>query len=326
MAHWSEEKEKARSLWPMKLLYYTYKYFGKLFFRILLYPVVLFFFLFSPSTRRISRAYLERIHRAKGDSSKVRLFDIYWHIFSFSYVLLEKQSAWAGDMSARELLEVTPDIERLKAQLREKKGAVIIASHLGNIEMLRAFASLEEGSHIPEFGIHSVVDFSGTAQFNRLLKEINPKSMLQLVDANNMGADTIIRLQEGIEQGDLVIIAGDRTAKNNRGRSSQVSFLGEEASFPTGAFVLASLLEGPVYYMFALRTKDRDMKSPYEFHVYKSVHNLAKTRKERKKNIEEVIKEYVSYLESLCLEHPSQWYNFFDFWEAAEGNKEEEKK
>ncbi|MDC7219033.1 MAG: hypothetical protein PQJ59_03770 [Spirochaetales bacterium] len=325
MAHWSEEKEKARSLWPMKILFYSYKYFGKAFFRLLLHPVVLFFFIFAPPTRKISRAYLERVHKKNGEEGKVRLSEIYWHIFSFSYALLEKQSAWAGDMSARELLEVTPDIDVLKDQLREKKGAVIIGSHLGNIEMLRAFASLEEGSHIPEFGIHSVVDFAGTAQFNRLLKEINPQSMVQLVNASDIGADTIIRLQEGIERGDLVIIAGDRTAKNNRGKSTRVDFLGEKASFPTGAFILASLLEGPVYYMFALRTNDRDLKSPYEFHVYKSAHELGKSRRERKQNIEKVTKEYVSHLESLCLKHPYQWYNFFNFWEAVDSEKGEDK-
>ncbi len=316
--HWSEYKEKGGSIWHMKLLFSLYRLLGKGFFQILLHPVVFFFYLCSPRTRRISRAYLSRVHSVSGDGGEVKSSEIYRHIFSFSYSLLEKLSAWAGDMHSSGMKEMTPGVKQLKEQLSRKEGAVIIGSHLGNMEMLRAFASLETGDYLPPFGIHSIVDFSGTAKFNQLLKEINPESMVHLVNASDISADRIISLQQAIEQGDLVIIAGDRTAKNNRMKNTCVSFLGDEAYFPQGAFTMATLLEGSIYYMFALRSDDRDLNSPYEFHVYPSEHPLGKSRRERKKILQNLTEEFVGHLEKLCLAHPSQWFNFYDFWEKRD--------
>nr|MDA3849957.1 glycosyl transferase family 2 [Spirochaetaceae bacterium] len=116
-------------------------------------------------------------------------------------------------------------------------------------------------------------------------------------------------------KGNLVIIAADRTAKHNKMKNTPVNFLGEEAWFPQGAFILASLLECPIYYMFALREDDRDLNSPYEFHVYKSKSQFKSSRKERKQTLAKCTQEYAEHLEKLCLEHPFQWFNFFDFWE-----------
>ena len=94
--------------------------------------------------------------------------------------ILEKLSAWAEDIKVKDLGYISPDAVALKNQLQKKLGAVVLCSHLGNTEMLRALASLEAGISLPHFQINSIVDFSGTTRFNQLLKEINPKSMLGL--------------------------------------------------------------------------------------------------------------------------------------------------
>ncbi|MDC7124185.1 MAG: glycosyltransferase [Spirochaetales bacterium] len=313
-SHWTEQKEKGGSTFGMKLLFRLFSLLGGRAFRVILYPVVFFFFLFSPGTRKISRSYLNRVREMKNESGPVKNSDVYRHIFSFSYSLLEKFSAWAGKTHSDQLEQDSQGVTELKGQLQQKKGAVIICSHLGNMEMLRAFASLEAGEGLPSFGIHSIVDFSGTAKFNKALKEINPESMVHLVNASDMGVNTIIELKEAIDSGDLVIIAGDRTAKNNKMKTTPVNFLGEEALFPQGAFVMTTLLDSPVYFMFGVRSDDRDFSSPYEFHVYKSEYQHGSSRTGRKTIVRNLTEEYVGYLEKLCLEHPYQWYNFYDFW------------
>ncbi len=221
-------------------------------------------------------------------------------------------------MHSGSLLEMTDDISVLKKQLSEKRGAVVICSHLGNIEMLRAMANHDSGYGIPQFRVHSVVDFSVTDTFNRLMEETNPQSMVQLVNASSIDPGTIINLKENIIAGDLVVIAGDRTAKNNTMKNTEVSFFGETAYFPQGAFILASLLEAPVYFMFAVRENDKDFTSPYEFHVYRSSIDTGGSRRERREKIKKLTEEFVSHLEALCLNHPYQWYNFFGFWDKPQ--------
>lgn len=315
MEHWSGKEEQAGSLWQIRLFFALYRKLGFDGMRILLYPVAFFFFLFSPSARRVSRSFLSKVHRKLEISRNPGMGDVYRHIYSFSYSLLEKLVAWAGDMHSSELLEMTEDIATLKRQLSEKQGAVIICSHLGNIEMLRAFANHETGDYIPQFGVHSVVDFSVTGTFNTFMEEVNPDSMVRLVNASTIDPGTIIRLQDNINKGDLVVIAGDRTAKNNMANNTEMTFIGETAYFPQGTFILANLLEAPVYFMFAVRENDRDFESPYEFHVYRSSVDVGGSRKERKQKILRFTEEFVSHLEALCLKHPYQWYNFFGFWD-----------
>lgn len=319
MAHWSEKKEKGGSIWQMRLLFRIYKFLGPKGIAPFLHIVVFFFYLFSPGARRVSRQFLTAVAKKKGEKSP-RKRDVYYHFVSFSFSLLEKLSAWDMNIRVGDLIPKTPDIKLLVDQLKAKKGAVILCSHLGNMEVLRALASLDSdsGELLPPFGINSIVDFSNTSRFNKFLEEINPKSMVRLVSTRTMGADTIIDLKERISAGDLVIIAADRTAADNRGKTGTTNFLGETAYFPQGALVLASLMDAPVYHMFAVRTDDKDQSSPYEFHVYQSKFDLSGSRKERMVKIQGLLNEYVSYLEALCVEHPYQWYNFFDFWKNPE--------
>lgn len=315
MAHWSSKKEKSGSLWQMRFFFWIYKKLGFRGMSYFLHPLTFFFFLFSLSTRRISSSFLSKVFDLSGVERKPGIKDVYRHIYSFSFSLIEKLAAWAGDLHSSQLLEMTDDIRALKAQLTEGKGAVIICSHLGNIEMLRAFASHETGDFIPGFGVHSVVDFSVTGNFNKLVEEVDPQSMVQLVNASAIDPGTIIYLQDRINEGDLVVIAGDRTARGNVTKSTEISFLGDMAYFPQGAFVLATLLEAPVYYMFALRESDVDFFSPYEFFVYRSSVYAGGSRRERNEKISRFTKEFVYHLEKLCIEHPYQWYNFFGFWD-----------
>ncbi|MDA3810733.1 MAG: hypothetical protein PF518_10465 [Spirochaetaceae bacterium] len=318
MSHWSGTKEKGGTLWQMRLLFILYKKIGFRGMRVFLHPITFFYFIFSPSTRKISLSFLKRVSQVKGSGKNPGNKDVYWHIYSFCYSLIEKVAAWSGDLHSSGLIDKSDDIQKLKEQLTDKRGAVIICSHLGNIEMLRAFANHERGESIPQFGINSVVDFSVTSKFNQLLKEINPESMIHLINASAIDPSTIISLQDKINDGEIVVIAGDRTAKKNRLKSTKINFFGKQAYFPQGAFVLAGLLESPVYYMFALREDDLDFSSSYEFHVYRAKVDFKTSRRERNKKLQEITEEFVRYLEFLCLEHPYQWYNFFDFWDKPQ--------
>ncbi|MBN2351226.1 MAG: hypothetical protein JXD23_01560 [Spirochaetales bacterium] len=313
MAHWSDQKEMMGCIWQMRLMYRLSRSLPPAALSLILRVTVLFFYLFSFEARRVSLKFLSAVAALEGRPAP-RVRDVLRHLFCFARVLLEKLAAWAGDIGVKDIVFVGPDIEPIWERLAARRGAVVLCSHLGNTEMLRALASREAGVSLPDFRINSIVDFTGTSKFNRLLREINPDSMIRLHHASSVGPETVIELSRRMEQGELVVIAADRTAARNRSRTGRVSFLGREARFPLGAFVLASLLDAPVYHMFAVRRDDLDFQSPYEFHLHRSRFSLGGSRKERMVQVQALMEEYVGLLESLCRRHPYQWYNFFDFW------------
>lgn len=313
MAHWSQVKEKAGSLWQIRFVFSLYRMLGFKRISFILHPLVLGFLLFSPGSRRVSKEFLQRRAGILG-IGKVKFADIYQHFYSFAYLLIEKLAAWAGDFHDSDLVYESPDIDLLVEQLGDGKGAVILCSHMGNIELLRALAVTDSPKRVQDLTINSIVDFAGTSKFNKVLEEINPSSMVRLISARDMGADTIIHLKDCLNRGELVIIAGDRTSAKNPGKTCPVEFLGQAAWFPQGAFVLASLMEAPIYHMYAVREFDHDFSSNYHFIVHKAQVDFTGSRRERMSKIKDLVQEYAQHLEKLCLQHPYQWYNFFDFW------------
>jgi predicted LPLAT superfamily acyltransferase len=183
------------------------------------------------------------------------------------------------------------------------------------MEFIRALAGLNRTGVSREIPVNAIVDFTVTAHFNRMLTELNPKSMTHLVSAKEIGPETIILLQERLAAGELVVIAGDRTSGSENSRFLSLPFFGEEAAFPYGPFFLASLLEAPVYFVFALRQKDISLSSPtYVLRLHKCGVSFDCPRREREGRIKELASCFALRLEQYCKEHPYQWYNFYDFW------------
>ncbi|RPJ05503.1 MAG: hypothetical protein EHM28_11955, partial [Spirochaetaceae bacterium] len=123
MLHWSEHKEAAGGVWQMKLVFDLYRSLGPSRVQLFLHVIVIFFFLFSPAARRISRAFLEAVSASKGQG-RVRSRQVYRHFYCFSYALLEKLSAWTRDIQVKDLVRKGPDLEILVKQLEERHGAV----------------------------------------------------------------------------------------------------------------------------------------------------------------------------------------------------------
>jgi len=308
----------------MSFILGAYRFLGRKNLRLLVYPVVFLFYIFAPGIRKLSRDFLNRVSAYRG-TAKTRRLDPFRHIVSFAFSMIEKIAAWSNDLDLENVVFHDDDVGALIAGLEAGQGAILLCSHIGNVELLRALATHHKTRVSRKFGVTSVVDFSGTAQFNRLIEKISPDSMLRLVNARDIGVDTVIDLQKRLAEGEILAIAGDRTASTNQGKVETLSFLGEMADFPQGAFILASIMEAPVYFMFGIREKDMDLSSPYHLRVIKAKTAFCGSRKERKAKIRSIIEEYIILLEDFCSEHPLQWYNFYDFWNASTNKKQETK-
>ena len=127
-----------------------------------------------------------------------------------------------------------------------------------------------------------------------------------------MGADTAIALEQRVENGDWLFIAGDRTPVGGGRRTSAAPFLGTPAEFSQGPYLLAALLDCPVYLFFCRREGER-----YGLRVERLADRIVLPRGRRGEELAAYAATYAARLEKHVLEDPFQWYNFYDFWRPS---------
>jgi predicted LPLAT superfamily acyltransferase len=193
------------------------------------------------------------------------------------------------------------ELDRLAA---EGKGVLLIVSHLGNSELSRA--RLSERFHK---SINVLVYTQHAALYNRIVKAVRPDVEDHTIQVAEVGPATAIDLKERVERGEWIAIAGDRTPLTGEARTSRAPFLGEEAPFSQGPYVLGALMGCPVYLMFCLREGDG-----HTVYFERFADRIELPRGKRGEVLAELAARYAQRLEHYCLRSPMQFYNFFDFW------------
>ena len=154
-------------------------------------------------------------------------------------------------------------------------------------------------------------------QFKRMMEKTAPDSQLHIISVDEIGPETSVLLSEAIERGEWIAIAADRipvgadTALAHH-NTVPVTFLGKEAQFPIGPYVLANLLKADVVTLFALRDKKviRIFAAPFREAV------AYPKRAERQAYYETCAQAYAYRLGYYAARYPQNWFNFYDFWEG----------
>lgn len=303
--HWAQLEEHS-FIWGMRFLLRIYLLFGRKVLQVFLYPVVTYYWMVNQQGRKASQFYLNRLAvfapNLKITSS---LFGSFKHFISFANAIIDKLAAWSGVLTVNDIEYHGRD--ELFADISKGRGAVLLGSHLGNLEVCRVIGDIEK-----TLRINVLIHTKHAEKFNHLLNQSTDNSRLNLIQVTEITAATSILLSDKIEAGELVIIAADRTPVSNQQRVTEVSFLGANALFPQGPFILAALLKCPVYTVFCLKQKNK--------HVIYFEHfsdQLSLPRKTREHAIHQIIQHYAECLQTYCLKEPLQWFNFFDFWQVA---------
>jgi predicted LPLAT superfamily acyltransferase len=307
--HWSKRREKAAGYWQFALIKFLFRFFPVVILRLLAFPVGFCYFLFSHDVRENSKAYLGRLGAMTG-----KKYSSLKHNLSFALELVEKVEAWGGKAFFKRIHYQDDDITGLIADLEAGRGVMLLGSHLGNLEFIRALAGLNRTSLSRMVPVNAIVDVDVTLHFDRLIRELNPGASFRVINARSLGPETLVVLQERLAAGELAAIAADRTAPNAASRWMPVPFLGEDAPFPYGPYFMAALLGVPVYAVFALRRKDVGLSSKYEMHLHRCPVSFDCPRREREGRIADLARWLAGLLERYCKTHPYEWYIFFDFW------------
>ncbi len=302
------------SLLGLKIFFMFYKYGGRYLAVIILYPVIFYFFISGKNSRLASKKYLNKMHQAGYLAQKPSVWMSFKHFLAMGFAALDKVDVWLDKISMASINHINYSV--FESLLRANQGALIIGSHLGNLEICRALAKDNSSA------CFNVLVFTEHAQkFNLFINSLSGNVKVNLIEVTRMGPHLAIMLQDKIEQGEYVVIAGDRTSTTVAGRVIYSDFLGEQAPFSQGPFILAGILKCPVLMMFCLKDHSSG-KQKYNL-IFESLSpGIHWTRKTREKELSQLVNQYAKTLEKYCAQYPLQWFNFFDFWQRDNISRE----
>ena len=302
--HWARMEERG-IIWGMQALLKVYLLFGRKVLQFFLYPVVSYYWLINSKGRQASLEYLQRISAYLPEHTiQTGLYGSYRHFICFANAIIDKLAAWSGAISMQDV--EYHGRENIWRHLGQGQGVLILGSHLGNLEVGRVIAYMGK-----KVTVNVLVHTKHAVKFNTLLNRYAEGGSMNLIQVTDMNAATAMMLQDRIDAGELVVIAADRTPVTAHNRVARADFLGKTALFPQGPFILASLLKCPVYALFCL--KQRGKQVIYFDHFSDG---LSFPRKQRDALIQACVQDFAHRLQHYCLQEPMQWFNFYDFWQA----------
>lgn len=294
--HWADMAERGAA-WGLRFCALAYRLLGRHGCQLVIAPVVLYFYLTGAEQRRSSAEFLTL---ALGRPP--RWHEGYRHFLSFAMRAVDNLAAWTGGLP-KDLVETAPDTD-LPSLMNDPRGALLVISHIGNVEIARALLDprLRERLTI-------LVHTKHAEHYNRVLASVNPEATARFIQVTEMGPETAIALQERVERGDWIAIAGDRVPVGDSTRISRVDFFGRPAAFSHGPWILASLLQCPVNLMFCTRKAGR-----YSLSLERFAERIDLPRRERNELLATCATRYALRLEARARLAPFQWFNFFRYW------------
>jgi len=281
--HWARMKESG-TLTGLNFLFTTYRLLGRRAFQFISIFVSLYFFLARREQRRASRDYL-KTHADFFPSNWPRPPGVAHTVLHFWYF---------GE-----------------AILDDKRGQLIIGTHFGNLEYCRGFMMNNK-----EKVINILIYDRHAANFAAAMEQISPASRLNIYQVDELDIDQIFKLKSKVESGEWLFIAGDRSPVKGNHHTALVSFLGRDAAFPIGPYLLARTLGCPVKLMFAYRKADKVV-----FDLVPFADKIELSARNRKKSTTNYARQFAFELEKRCKHAPFQWFNFYDFWADPDSHR-----
>lgn len=305
--HWAALEETSL-IWGIRTLVWIYRTFGRWAFRLILRPVVSYYFLSGKVARVASMDYLGRLAKTYPDLQlNVGWWLSYRHFLSFGETLLDKIIAWMGCIDPNQV--DFPNRPLLLELIEQKRGAMILSGHIGNLELCQAIADMRG-----LIRLNILVHTRHAEKFNRLLGRGEGSATIKLIQVTELNPAIAIELQDKIDNGEFLVMVGDRIPVQG-GRTVKAKFLGEEAEFPQGPYLLASLLRCPVFTLFGYPTNGR-----YRVYLepFSDPFRIPRSEPKRGQMLESLAQRYAGILEKHCRAEPLQWFNFYPYWQKSE--------
>jgi predicted LPLAT superfamily acyltransferase len=260
----------------------------------LLRLVSLYYFFFSWKS---SRAVFNLFHDKLGYSRLKSVFKLYNNYFQFGQSLIDKVVLMSG-MPNRFSFHFDGE-EHLRKMVVDGNGGLLLSAHLGNWEIA--------GHLLKRLGTRiNIVMFDGEhQQIKEYLETVTGSRNVNVIVIKN-DISHIYQISEAFRNKELVCMHADRFIEGNKVYS--VDFLGQQAKFPIGPFILASTFKVPVSFVFAMKESD------LHYHFFATPD---KSRVDVKKDVfaPELATAFAAEMEKKVKEYPEQWFNYYNFWQ-----------
>ena len=288
MAQW-EGKSKGTPL-GYRIFVFILRYLGLYPGYLLLVFVVLYYFLFSWT----SSGHSYRFFRKRCGYGRLRsVLMVYWNYFMLGQSLIDKGVVMAGMGS--KFTNTSTGSDNITSVENTGQGAIMIGAHLGNWEIA--------GHYISRYGPPvNILVFDGEhEQIKKQMDNVTGPKRFNIIPIKS-DLSHVYLMSEALARGEIVCMHADRFLPGNR--TAPISFMGEDALFPTGPFQLVKALKAPYTFVYGVKTG----ATHYDFYArpLRQVADFA--------DVNAMMCDYVADLEGMTRQYPGQWFNFYDFW------------
>ena len=279
----------------LRLIHWTARVFGRSIARLLLFPTTLYFLFSGHNARRMSYEYLGRVR-----DRPAHWWHVFRHLYYFAATILDRVYLLTGEFHRFDVKFHQRAL--LHQQVERGQGCILLGSHLGSFEVLRAL-----GVTHAEYPLKVLMDIEHNENLTRFLDALNPEIASTVIVPDR--PDTLLKVKENLDAGFLVGTLGDRPTSD--GKTAQCQFLGAPATFPIGAIVISAVMHCPVILFFGIyRGGNR-----YEIYFEKFADEIVLNRERRTEDIQHWTQRYVDRLEYHTRLAPYNWFNFYPFWD-----------
>ena len=297
---WTRERERGGA--ALRLMAWIARRLGWRFSHALLYPVTAWFMLSAPARQREAMRRFQR--RALG--REPGWVDLWRPYFAFAATMLDRVYLLQGRTRGFEI--TVTGLEALDAHIAAGRGCVLLGAHLGSFEAMRALA--DRGCPVE---VMAFMYEANARLANAVFSALSPEKAERVVALGR--ADSMLRAKECLERGGLVGILADRRPAIGEDRVVPVPFLGAAAPLPAGPHILAAVLGAPVMLAFGIWRGPRR----YEIRFEEFAGRIVLRRGAREADLRDSVLRYAARLEAMARANPSNWFNFYDFWEEMDG-------
>ncbi len=302
---WHGLKERGTT-WGLRLTVGVFRVCGRGPTAVVVHLVVAYFWLTDPPRRRASLEYLKRVAATPGGLATLGgtpgWLTTYRHFQAFGTSILDRFAL----VSAKTAFPA-PTVhgqEHLDQLAEQGRGAILLGSHLGNLEACRLLAKEHP---VP---IHAVMHAPETDRFRLVMRRTGRDSHQRVIHTEKGAIQAAFDIRAAVERGELVAILGDRVAAGQRQPTSLVSFFGGDVLLPHGPLVLAGLIGCPVLLAFGLRQPG----GSYQLQFEPFAEHVELERATRQQVLSRLLQAYAARLEEQCTRVPLQWFNFHNVW------------
>jgi len=274
--------------WLIRLLRYLDVRLLYLFASIFVIPVCL---LLNPSRGIAYRYFRRRIGYGRLKSA----WKTYVNHCLFAQVVIDKFAMYAGKR-----FEVEIENGNSFRELAEQDaGFVQLSAHIGNYE-IAGYTLVSKHKRLNAL-VFAGEKASVMRNRDKMFADTNISMITVKPDMSHL-----FEIDRALAEGEIVSMPADRI--NGSPKFIEHAFLGAKAKFPLGPFSTGTMRGLSVLAVNVMKT------APKRYKIYVAPLPYDKTAP-RQEQIRQLADAYVTELEKRVRQYPTQWYNYFEFWQ-----------